>query len=151
MLRRKGTKRVPRKAPAPPSLPREGTQVVEYRQVPCPLCGAAHGKRNGKDFWEYTNEFAPNKPFGIIQDVGKGRGRSFKVIRYFDPDDDPDGYFPLVRDRLLTVLHEWRLKGWITEEEVLKEYRVSDSFSRSAPRCPALLNSSLFFPNLRQN
>lgn len=120
MLRRKGTKRVPRKAPAPPSLPTEGAQVVEYRIVPCPLCGTGHGKRNGKNFWEYTKDFDPNKAFGTIQDVGKGRGRSFNVIGHFGPDDDPDGYFPLVKDRLLQVLREWAEKGWITAKEALK-------------------------------
>ena len=68
-MRRKGTKRVVRKAPAPPSLPAEGREVVEYRQAFCPVCGRAAGKRNGRNFWEYTKDFDPNKPFGVIWDM----------------------------------------------------------------------------------
>ena len=104
-----------------------------YRQAICPVCGRAAGYQiseripgkpymvlKRENFWEKTENFDPNKPFGVIQDVSKGRGRSFKIIGYFNPDEDTDGFFPLVKARLLKAVEEWIAKGWITRQE-LKE------------------------------
>lgn len=72
----------------------------------------------GGGFWERTKDYDPDKPFGVIKDMSQGRGRGFQVIGHFGPDDDPDGYYPLVKGRLLAVLREWQAKGWITAEEI---------------------------------
>jgi len=102
-----------------------------YRQALCPVCGTAHGMEvteiipgkphmvlNRRNFWERTKDSDPNKPFGVIQEVGRGRGRSFKIKGYFSPREDEDGFFPLIKERLLQAVKEWLAKGWITEEEV---------------------------------
>ena len=98
-----------------------------YRQAFCPICGTTHGtvvteKLKGyipwtkENFWERTLTFDPDKPFGCIQET-LGRG-SFKLVGYFGPEDDPDGYFPLVKARLLAAVREWLNKNWITRAEV---------------------------------
>ena len=102
-----------------------------HRQALCPVCGTAHGMKvtetipgkpymvlKRRNYWEITLEFDPQKPFGVIQEVGMGMGRSFKVLGYFSPEEDQDGFFPLVKNRLLQAVREWRAKGWISEEEV---------------------------------
>ena len=70
------------------------------------------------NFWAATKGFDPDKPFGVIQEVGGGKGKSFRFLGYFGPGDDPDGYFPLVKGRLLAALGEWIAKGWLTADEV---------------------------------
>jgi len=113
-------------APTPVSKP-----TGEYRQALCPVCGRAAGVkrleypqggywpgRSTQNFWEYTKDFDPDKPFGVIQEVGGGRGHSFKVIGYFNPEDDIDGYYPLIKARLLNAVKEWLNKDWLTKEEV---------------------------------
>jgi|GEM_PF-2443026 hypothetical protein len=102
----------------------------EYRAAICPVCGRTAGRKRRKypyehgddssaseNFWEYTKHFDPNKPFGVIQAVGGGKGHSFQVLGHFGPEDDPDGYFPLVKARLLNAVKEWVAKGWISPEE----------------------------------
>lgn len=103
----------------------------EYRQALCPVCGSAHGKVatsrvpgkpsikwNFVNYWERIKDFDPDKPFGVIQGVGLGRGRSFKHIGYFSPEEDIDGYFPLVKLRLLNAVKEWLNKGWLSKDEI---------------------------------
>jgi hypothetical protein len=100
-----------------------------YRQAFCPVCGMAHGtevtdrvpgkpyiKLARRNFWERTKEYDPAKPFGVIQET-LGRG-TFKTIGYFSPEEDQDGFFPLVKGRLLTAVKEWLDKGWLTREEL---------------------------------
>jgi len=107
--------------------------MSEYRTAICPVCGRAAGYQvtervpgkpymvlERQNFWEKTKEFVPDKPFGVIQDVSKGRGKSFKVIGYFNPEEDTDGFFPLVKGRLLAAMREWLDKGWISREEVFQ-------------------------------
>lgn len=103
--------------------------MAEYRQAICPVCGVAHGtevtktqpgkpyiKLARRNYWERTLDFDPGKSFGVIQEtVGRG---SFRVIGYFNPDEDKDGFFPLVKSRLLQAVKEWVDKGWISREEV---------------------------------
>lgn len=104
-----------------------------YRQAICPVCGTSHGnvvtERNpGKpyiiysreNFWQRTLTFDPNKPFGVIQET-TGRG-SFRFLGYFDPNEDVDGMFPLVKARLLRAVQEWLNKGWLTREEVMQAF-----------------------------
>jgi len=107
--------------------------MSEYRQAICPVCGRAAGYQvtervpgkpymvwKRENYWEKIRGFDPDKPFGVIQDVSQGRGKSFGVIGYFGPEEDTDGFFPLVKERLLAAVTEWVNKEWITKEEVLK-------------------------------
>ncbi|GAI95205.1 unnamed protein product [marine sediment metagenome] len=99
-------------APGAVSRGRRTAVGKEYRQVTCPVCGRA----GGLAFWPYTQHFDPDKPFGVIQEVGLGRGRSFGVIGQLEPADEPET-FELVKGRLLQAVREWRDKGWINENE----------------------------------
>lgn len=103
--------------------------MSEYRQALCPVCGTAHGvevtltvagkpyiKLRRRNYWERVKDYDPNKPFGVIQETS-GRG-SFKLVGYFSPEEDEDGFFPLVKGRMLQALKEWVDKGWIAREEV---------------------------------
>jgi len=103
---------VPPRSGTAPKAPKAAVGK-EYRQVTCPVCGTAHGL----NFWPYTRQFTPDKPFGVIQEVGLGRGRSFGVIGQLEPADEPET-FELVKGRLLQALKEWKDKGWIDENEL---------------------------------
>jgi hypothetical protein len=91
----------------------------EYRQALCPVCG----KGAAKNYWDRIGEFDPGKAFGIIQELGRGRGRCFKTIGYFNPEDDTDGCFEAVKHRLLWALENWLRKGWLKSEEILSIIR----------------------------
>ncbi len=102
----------------------------EWREAFCPMCGRTMGKKTvyrqpGKPYfgivrqenrWESTKEFTGEKPFGVVKS-SEGRG-SLKFERYYGIDEDQEGYFPLMKARLLAVIGEWLEKGWITQEEV---------------------------------
>jgi hypothetical protein len=125
MLRRRGIRPTIVEAPTEPGRPEgaeelpTGRAIVEYRQAICPVCGASHGKRNGRNFWERTKDFDPDKPFGVVQDIGRVGKSGIRTIGYFGPDDDPDGYFPFVKTRLLQAVREWVDKGWIAPAEII--------------------------------
>lgn len=102
---------------------------MEYRQAICPVCGTSHGREvirtvPGKqyiplehgNYWERTEHFKPDKPFGVIM-ASEGRG-TLRAVGYFQPQDDPDGYFPLVKARVLATVKEWLANGWISQKEV---------------------------------
>lgn len=102
--------------------------MTEWREAFCPCCGRTMGKRTitieGKPWikigeenrWEDTKDFTGDKPFGVVKS-SEGRG-TMKFERYYDIDEDEEGYFPLIKARLLNVISEWLDKGWITREEV---------------------------------
>jgi hypothetical protein len=110
---------------------------TEYRAAFCPVCFVSHGivvdetvpgKRyivlSRKNYWEKVQNSDPDKPLGVIQETGgvtgKGRNKFTKTVGYFGPDDDPHGFYPLIKNRLLQALKEWIAKGWIEPEEVRK-------------------------------
>ncbi len=102
--------------------------MTEWREAFCPMCGYTRGMRNitprGKpwikldeeNFWERTREFTGDKAFGVVK-TSEGRG-TMRIVRYYGIDEDVEGYFPLMKARLLAVIGEWLEKGWITPEEV---------------------------------
>lgn len=115
-------------------------------QVACPVCGTSHGTRvtdriEGKpwivlereNYWIKTLEFDKNKPFGIIQHAG-GRG-TLQVTGTFEPENDPSGSYPLIKQRLLQVVQHWTEKGWLTAEEVHQALALAEGES-PAPRAP---------------
>lgn len=125
----------PRKAALAPRVARA---AGEYRSAFCPVCGVVHGRKrleypktkNGyysppatQNYWEWISDrdkergLDKDEPFGIIQEVGMGRGRSFAVVGYFGPEDDND-FYPLVKARLLQAVRRWLQNGWLSKEEV---------------------------------
>lgn len=104
--------------------------MAEWREPFCPMCGRTMGKRTtykvpGKPYfgiesqvnrWAETQEFTGDKPFGVIKS-SEGRG-TMKFERYYDIDEDSEGYFPLMKARLLVVLSEWLDKKWLSKAEV---------------------------------
>jgi len=101
----------------------------EWREAFCAMCGNAVGKRNiyiqpGKawtktgerNLWEETGAFTGDKPFGVIKS-SEGRG-TMKLVRYYGLDEDEEGYFGFMKARLLAVIKEWLVKGWITRKEI---------------------------------
>ena len=104
----------------------------EWREAFCPTCGRTMGMKTilrtpGKPYmgiarrenrWEATKEFTGDKPFGVVKS-SEGRG-SLKFERYYGIDEDLEGYFPLMKNRLLNVIKEWIDKDWLSREEVQK-------------------------------
>jgi hypothetical protein len=112
------------------------TETKEYRQVLCPVCGRGAGlkrlsypyQRGEQDvtqnYWDWLRDLEEGRglgdeqPFGIIQEVGLGKGHSFRLIGYFTPEEDKEGFYPLVKARLLTAVRRWLKNGWLTQEEL---------------------------------
>lgn len=106
--------------------------MTEWKEAFCVLCGRTMGKRTiyrqpGKphfgierqdNLWEQTADFTGDKPFGIVKS-SEGRG-TMKFERYYDIDEDTEGYFSFMRQRLLNVVKEWLEKGWISVEDIKK-------------------------------
>lgn len=109
----------------------------EYRQAICPVCGVSHGLKrlrypqkgekftpSDQSYWDWLNQIDEERalgsaqPFGVIQEVGGGKGHSFRVIGHFTPEEDQDGFYPIVKARFLIALKRWLINGWITREEV---------------------------------
>ncbi|GAH73640.1 unnamed protein product [marine sediment metagenome] len=117
--------------------PRVAREAGEYRAAFCPCCGTSHGTKRleypqkgdysspaTQNYWQWIIDrdrergLDKDEPFGVIQAVGMGRGHSFGVIGYFGPEDDRDGFYPLVKARLLQAVKRWLQKGWLSKEEV---------------------------------
>ena len=100
--------------------------MKEWREPFCPVCGRGVGKRNitppGKpwiklgdeNYWEKLRPYN-TFPFGLVkQSEGKS---SMKILREYSLDEDQEGYYPLIKERLLGVMKVWVERGWITAEE----------------------------------
>ncbi|MBA7465025.1 hypothetical protein ES707_00186 [subsurface metagenome] len=104
--------------------------MTEWREAFCPLCGRTMGKRTiynipGKPYfgierqdnlWEKTREFTGAKPFGVVKS-SEGKG-SMQFERYYGLEEDEEGYFPLMKARLLNIISEWLDKEWLSMEEL---------------------------------
>ena len=103
--------------------------MAEWKESFCWLCGRTMGMGNvysdpdkpwtkvgQENRWAATQEYNGDKPFGVVKS-STGRG-SMQFVRYYDIDEDSEGYFPLMKQRLLAVIGECLEKGWITREEV---------------------------------
>lgn len=116
---------------------RPAAGVREYRSAYCPVCGVTHGKKRLQypapgvyiapptmNYWEWLAHrkeelgIADDLAFGVIQEVGLGKGHGFNKVGQFDPSDDPDGYYPWVKTNLLLGLRAWLRNGWLRPEEV---------------------------------
>lgn len=108
----------------------------EWREAFCVLCGRTMGMKNktvegkawiklGEDnLWDKTGEFTGDKPFGVVKS-SEGRG-TMKMVRYYDIDEDREGFFPAMKARLLAILGEWIKKGWLTREEIIAAIERED-------------------------
>ena len=104
--------------------------MSEWREAFCPLCGRTMGLRTvyrqkGKPYfgiaarenkWDLTREFTGEKPFGVVKS-SEGKG-TLRTLRYYEIDEDVEGFFPPMKARLLAILGEWQAKGLLTREEV---------------------------------
>ena len=102
--------------------------ATEWREAFCPECGRTMGMLNitpkGKRYvklgqvnrWEQTQDFTGEKPFGVIK--SSAGARSMKTVRYYDIDEDAEGFFGFMKKRLLNVIREWLAKGWLTVDEL---------------------------------
>lgn len=90
----------------------------EVREAICPVCGKGISLQHRKGLRSYLGNFDRDKPFGVVLDNRGGRYRGYRFVGYFNPQDDTDGIFELVKGRLLQAVREWVVKGWITEEEL---------------------------------
>jgi len=101
-----------------------------FRKAFCPVCfrtmgnkpETAPGRPSARvgyiNQWAQPDQYAGQvKPFGVIQS-STGRG-SIKTEGYFTPQDDVDGFFPLVKGRLLAALQDYIRQGWLTPKELL--------------------------------
>lgn len=103
--------------------------MKEWREAFCPLCGRTMGMKNiyiepskpwtktgEENRWETTQEFTGEKPFGVIKS-SEGRG-TMKFERYYDIDEDTEGFFRFMKQRLLSVIKEWIEKGWLNKKDI---------------------------------
>ena len=121
-------------AAAKPPVATSGSTGKVLKRVYCPCCGLAHGPRRLE--YKETGYYSPpptinhwerlkqrigdgkDLPYGIIQEVGRGKGHGFTVLGHFGPEDDQTGSFPLLKERILLVLENWVAAGWIKAAEV---------------------------------
>ena len=106
--------------------------MTEWKEAFCPMCGLMVGKKTiyrspakpymgiarQENRWETIKEFTDDRHFGVVKS-SEGRG-TMKFVRYYEIDEDEDGYFPPMKARLLAMVGEWIAKGLITREEVDK-------------------------------
>jgi hypothetical protein len=94
----------------------------------CPCCGKTVQDRAvkvgsitvGRTSYFESIEWNANKPFGIRFSAG-GRG-SLKNWEPIGPEEAPE-LFEGMRKRLIDAVGEWKAKGWLTEEDLLKSIR----------------------------
>ncbi len=110
----------------------EGVNMVEWHDPLCPMCGRNMGMRTilnvpGKpqfgierkvNLWEKRAEYSGDEIFGVVKS-SEGKG-TLKMVRYYDIDEDTDGYFSFMKQRLLKILIIWLAKGWLTKDELDK-------------------------------
>jgi hypothetical protein len=62
---------------------------------------------------QYTGQ---HKPFGVVMS-SEGRG-TMKMEGHYDIDEDVEGFFPLIKARLLGAVRDWIRQGWLSIEEL---------------------------------
>lgn len=78
--------------------------------------GKPYIKLRRGNYWDWVVKNSdPSKEFGVIQEPG-----TLRMLGYFSPESDPDGYFPLVKQAMLNAIRVWVGKGWLTREELNK-------------------------------
>ena len=104
--------------------------MSEWREAFCPLCGRTMGMRTvyrqkGKPYfgivrkdnkWEERGEYNAEEHFGVVKS-SEGKG-TLKTERYYEIDEDVEGFFPPMKARLLAIIGDWQTRGLLTREEV---------------------------------
>lgn len=101
----------------------------EWKEPFCPMCRRNMGKKNiliepnkpwtktgEENLWEKALAFTGETHFGVVKS-SEGRG-TMQFVRYYEIEEDSEGYFPPMKAQLLAVIKEWLDKGWLTREEV---------------------------------
>ena len=101
----------------------------EWKEPFCPMCRRNMGKKNiyidpkkpwtktgEEDLWAKALAYSGEIHFGVVKS-SEGRG-TLQFVRYYDIDEDSEGYLSSMKSQLLAVLVEWLDKGWITREEL---------------------------------
>lgn len=103
--------------------------VKEWREPFCPTCGRNMGMKNiyvdprkpwtktgEENLWEKRANFNEEEHFGVVKS-SEGRG-TMEFVRYYELEEDHEGFFPFIKTRLLAVIKIWVAKGWLTREEI---------------------------------
>jgi len=104
--------------------------MSEWREAFCQLCGRTMGMRTvyrmpGKPYfgiaarenkWEERGEYTEEEHFGVVKS-SEGKG-TLKIVRYYEIDEDVEGFFPPMKARLLTMIGKYHAQGLITREEI---------------------------------
>ena len=94
--------------------------MKQWREPFCPVCRRNMGIRTiyrspqkpymgierQDNLWAKAQAYTGEVHFGVIKS-SEGRG----TMKF-------EGYFPLIKDRILTTLKEWLDRGWLTPEEI---------------------------------
>ena len=101
--------------------------MKEWREPFCPCCGRGVGQRNitppnkpwmklgSENYWKKLRPY-DDFPFGLVKQ-SEGRG-TMSIVREYGLEEDEEGYYPLIKGRLLNVLNVWLKRGWITQAEL---------------------------------
>lgn len=101
----------------------------EWREAFCPMCRRNMGMKNiltvpnkpwtkvgQENLWEKVVGWEGETHFGVIKS-SEGRG-TMRFVGYYEIDGDVEGYFPFIKNRILSVLQDWLNAGWIAPEEI---------------------------------
>ena len=103
--------------------------MTTWHETFCPICGLTVGNRiMGKVLSYHDNQ----KPFGVVKE-SKGRG-TMKFLGYYGLDEDVDGFFPIMKIRLLQVIGEWLEREWISREEILQAMASKQEKTTKTPK-----------------
>lgn len=83
-----------------------------YRQKGKPYFGIV--RRDNK--WAERGEFTGEEHFGVVKS-SEGKG-TLKTERYYEIDEDVEGFFPPMKARLLAIIGKWQDDGLLTREEI---------------------------------
>ena len=104
--------------------------MKQWREPFCPVCRRNMairtiyrspqkpymGIERQDNLWAKAQAYTGEIHFGVVKS-SEGKG-TLKMERYYEIDEDSEGYFPLIKDRILTTLKEWLDRGWLTPEEI---------------------------------
>ncbi len=97
----------------------------EWREPFCPVCGRGVGKRNvktpagitigQKNYWQGLQPY-DTFPFGLVK-KSEGKG-SLEIVREYSIDEDREGYYEIIKARMLNAVKVWLSRGWIKKEDI---------------------------------
>ena len=101
----------------------------EWSEPFCPMCRRNMGNKNiyidpkkpwtktgVENLWQKAFDYSGPVHFGVVKS-SEGRG-TMKFERYYEVDEDTEGFFDPMKGQLLRVMKEWLDGGLITREEI---------------------------------